>query len=72
MWLKLVIHILYLPVMISLIGLSWWWFQATESCQVDNPVLFLLWGFVRMLPAIIGLTGIVCGPMLSAAGTQGD
>ena len=55
--------VLYLPAMLSLMGLSWWWFQETDM-TLGNPVATILWVFVRMLPGVIGMTGMLMGPIL--------
>lgn len=66
MALRIAAAAMYVPAMLILIGISCWWFQSTETHPFDNPILFILWDFVRVLPGIIGLAGIMCGPMFAA------
>lgn len=63
--LKIIIYILYVPVMVSLIGASVWWLK--ETTDFENPILCMLWFMLRAAPGIIGFTGLACGPMLLAA-----
>jgi hypothetical protein len=63
--LKIIVYILWVPVMLSLVGASIWWFQATS--EFENPILALLWCALRGIPGLVGVTGLMCGPMLLVA-----
>jgi hypothetical protein len=54
----------YVPAMLSLMGLSWWWLQATGMDRDLNPVVTILWFFLRVLPGVLGFTGLLMGPIL--------
>jgi hypothetical protein len=56
--------LLYVPAMLSLVGLSMWWFDATTTDPNGNPVLMLLWFFLRLVPGLLGLTGLAMGGIL--------
>jgi len=66
--LKIIVYILWVPVMVSLMGASIWWFQATSN--FENPILFLLWCLLRAIPGLVGVTGFMCGPMLLVAANE--
>ena len=59
---EIVCKVLYVPVMIILVGLSGWWFSVTND--FENPVLLLLWDFVRATPGLVGFTGMLMGAIM--------
>lgn len=67
MWRKIVygaVIVCYVPAMLSLLGLRWWWFRATGMDRDLNPVVTILWFFLRVLPGVLGFTGLLMGPIL--------